>query len=291
MGSAHQRYVSSELSHFAGKGQPEDAQYDILVNKILKSGWITHGPNHDPHSSRGLGMDLSKPISTDEALKYQVICFCDIPEGDLEIHVNKYSKFGLSFKKDFLIDRGASPVFYIANEGPVPISELFAPDDFLPRINAARARGVADRALYFDTSFRAIVDLLAGCEAMTCKDDERFLRLPIADCKSRLKSLLELDDARLAAWEASMQGNQQAAKTIKMCMYFLLDSVFTHFKCFDAKKEPDDERNYYMEREWRIGSNLNFELSDVSRVFFPKRFAKRFRADLPSYMGQITFID
>src|SRR5215471_1936819 len=110
-----QRYVSEELSHFVGsKGKTNEEQYDILVNKILKSGWLTYPP-HDPTKPRGVSFDLSKPISTDELIKYQTVCFCDIPEPDLALHVNKYGKFGLAFAKQFLIEKGACPVFYVAN--------------------------------------------------------------------------------------------------------------------------------------------------------------------------------
>jgi hypothetical protein len=72
-------------------------------------------------------------------IKYQVVCFCDIPVIDLAIHVRKYSKFGLAFKKAFLIERGACPVFYVANESPVSTKQVFSPDDFSARINAAGA--------------------------------------------------------------------------------------------------------------------------------------------------------
>jgi hypothetical protein len=113
-----QRYVSNELSHFVGKGKSEEEQYDLLVYKILKTGWLTYPP-HDPSRPRSLSVDFSKPISTDEALRYEVVCFCDIPELDLAIHVRKYSRFGLAFKKEFLIAKGACPVFYLANESPV----------------------------------------------------------------------------------------------------------------------------------------------------------------------------
>ena len=123
-----QRYVSSELTHFVGKGLPENAQYETLVDKILKPGWLTYPP-HDVTIGRTLGVDFSKSISSDNTLKYQVVCFCDIPEPDLAIHVKKYSKFGLAFRKYFIVDQGASPVFYVANEAPVSDNELFNPPE------------------------------------------------------------------------------------------------------------------------------------------------------------------
>ena len=36
-----QRYVSKELSHFAGRGKAEDEQYDVLVS-ILRGGVLRH---------------------------------------------------------------------------------------------------------------------------------------------------------------------------------------------------------------------------------------------------------
>jgi hypothetical protein len=46
-----------------------------------------------------------------------------------------------------------------------------------------------------------------------------------------------------------------------------------------------------MEREWRVANNVKFQLDDVSRVFFPEKYSKRFRVDLPAYAGQVSFID
>ncbi len=285
-----QRYVSSELSHFVGRGKAEPEQYDILLNSILKVGWLTHPP-HDLSVPRGVSLDLSKPISTDEAIKYQVVCFCDIPEPDLSIHVGKYSKFGIAFRKEFLIDRGACPVFYVANESPVPVTEVFAPDDFLHRMQAARAKGVVDRALYFDTSVRALFDILAATEALCCEEGERYFKnFPAAEFKKRLATLFALSEAQINSAESSLKGNKQAAKSVRMCADFLLNYVFTYIKCFDAKRVHDDEGNYYMEREWRIAGNVQFDLDDVRRVFLPESWSKRFRADLPSYTGQLSFV-
>lgn len=292
MTTISQRYVSHELSHFVGRGRPEPDQYDVLVNKILKTGWITHGPHHDPSVPRGVSLDLSKPISTGELIKEQVVCFCDIPADDLEIHTSKYSKFGLSFKKDFLIAKGACPVFYVANENPVPVSEMFSPDDFLDRLKAARANNVADRALYFDTSVRAVLDLMAALDVIISDEPGRYFKgLSPADFKSRLQKLMGISESETMMLETTLRGNGQAAKTVRMIADFLLNYVFTYFKCFDAKRSMVDEHNYYMEREWRVANNVSFSLSDVSRVFFPQKYAAQFRADLPAYIGQVTFLD
>ena len=60
---------------------------------------------------------------------------------------------------------------------------------------------------------------------------------------------------------------------------------------FDSGKTDADLENYYMEREWRVLGAVRFDLDDVFRVILPKAYAKRFRADLPKYSGQVTFAD
>ena len=286
-----QRYVSSELSHFVGKGKTEEEQYHLLVDKILKTGWLTHAP-HDPSQPRTASLDLSKPISTDGLINSQVICFCDIPASDLAIHIRKYSKFGLAFKKDFLVERGACPVFYIANESQVPVQALFSPGDFLDRIKTARASGHVDRALYFDTSVRGIIDILVALDALCCSENDRYFKgISASEFRNRFGQLLGLYSAQISSVETILKDNAQARQTVRMCIDFALNYVFTFMKCFDAKRSFEDESNYYMEREWRTGNNIQFIFNDVSRVFFPSSYAQRFRTDLPTYVGQISFID
>jgi hypothetical protein len=115
-----QRYVSPELTHFVGKRLSEDQQrYSLLVNDILKKGWLMH-PHFDRQPKEGLsGIPLvagthTPDVDDTEAAYWEGICFCDIPVTDLEIHMNKYSRFGLSFLKPFLQDKGANPVLYVA---------------------------------------------------------------------------------------------------------------------------------------------------------------------------------
>lgn len=290
-----QGYVSRELSHFVGntaKGQTEEEQYDVLVNKILKTGWLTYPP-HDPTKPRSASVDLSKPISTDDLIIYQVVCFCDIPVSDLAIHVGKYGRFGLSFEKEFLVKLGASPVFYIANDSPVPETQLFRAGDFAARVDEAVKRGPpTNRALYFDTSVRGLIDIIVALDAIICEDGKRYFPGSDADVfKERLEVLLGLSKAQIAAVDATIKGNAVATSTFRQCANFLLNYVFTNMKCFNSKREFHDADNFYMEREWRIGNNVGFSIDDVARVFFPASYAKRFRADLPSYTGQISFVD
>lgn len=72
---------------------------------------------------------------------------------------------------------------------------------------------------------------------------------------------------------------------------FLATRLFSYMKFFDADLPPDDERNYYMEREWRIIGGVRFSLGDVRRVLLPEKYATRLREDVPEYHGQVSFLD
>ena len=290
-----QRYVSNELTHFVGRGKAADEQYDILVNKILRSGWITYPP-HDLTRPRTLSLDMSQPISDDKALKYEVVCFCDIPDSELAIHVSKYSRFGLSFKKDFLIARGACPVFYVANESPTSATEIWPPGNFMvEQVKAARTRGTIDRAVYFSVSVRQILDIFAALDVLCCEEDQRYFKggeaLPATECKARLRQLFGLCEPQLTAMERTLKGSEQAKKTIANLRNFLINDVFSFIKCFETTRAVDDEANYYMEREWRVAGHVNFALNNVARVYLPEAYARRFRVDSPAYVGQISFLD
>ncbi len=55
-----------------------------------------------------------------------MICFCDIPLADLDLHMGKYSRFGLSFARPFLVGNGANPVFYVAANAVEAVNAVWA---------------------------------------------------------------------------------------------------------------------------------------------------------------------
>jgi len=59
-----QRYVSHELTHFVGRGKTEEDQYDLLVNKIIKTGWLMHPP-YDIKQKAGWEVRFDALISKD----------------------------------------------------------------------------------------------------------------------------------------------------------------------------------------------------------------------------------
>lgn len=258
-----QRYVSKELTHFIGKGIPKEQQYLLLV-KILTSGWLTHAP-HEPKITSRLRINVGGgKLSENDMYSPEVVCFCDIPIEDLEIHKIKYSRFAISFLKPFLIGRGANPVFYVAkNSGVWTVSRDNSFKDALepmPVGPGVFADGIS-RAVYFDK--------------MVSEYQKLFLfELPKALGKKQKKP-----------------GILPRVPALDPFHHFLDFHVFSFIKFFDDATADDNPKNFYMEREWRKLGNLNFELSDVRRVILPEAFSTQLRADVPDYVGQVTFVD
>lgn len=236
-----QRYVSAELTHFVGRGMSEEEQYELFI-QILKSGWLKCDPrNHygmdaeEGEGASGYLLNMDHSLETGDVYQpaYQplVVCFCDIPLEDLGIHMRKYSRFGLSFRKSFLVSKGANPVFYVSRN-----SKVF---------------GNRNR----ETSFR---------EGLTL-----YRRLFASLGEPDLKDTVLADKVQLNS--------------------FLGLFVFGFIKFFDEALPKSHSDNFYMEREWRVVGNVNFELQNVHRIILPKSYIDRFYEDLPDYRGQIHY--
>ncbi|HNW80540.1 MAG TPA: abortive infection system antitoxin AbiGi family protein [Methanoregulaceae archaeon] len=114
-----QGYISEFLFHFVGRDiLQKEEQYELL-KKIISDGWISFYP-HEKDLSFGI-IDINSMSSRklEEMVNPKCICFADIPIGDLSLHSSKYSKFGIGFRRDFLISKGANPVFYIEKNSTI----------------------------------------------------------------------------------------------------------------------------------------------------------------------------
>ncbi len=259
-----QRYVSKELTHFVGRGLMEEEQYSVLVNCILKDGWLRHNPNDSPGpveilESGGVSLSIAPndpDIPPGELYRPQVVCFCDIPVTDLEIHMRKYSRFGLSFLKPFLVEKGANPVFYIARNSKALKMFMGLEDEPIPE-------RVFPREQLFTHNVGEYNNL--------------FWRLLLGDPPLHNNGLL-----------VQFPEEHQKLSTFQS---FLNVYVFSFLKYFDDTTTDEDPENFYMEREWRVLGDINFELEDVYRVILPRSYARRLREDLPDYTGQITFVE
>jgi hypothetical protein len=269
-----QRYVSKELSHFVGRGHPEQTQYQLLL-RILRSGWLTYSPDKP---NEALGEILIHPdakISENELYNPGTVCFCDIPVQDLAIHVRKYSPFGLAFSKDFVTKKGGSPIYYLPREARVRTPKRLSPERISQLAEKNLNLGstsinlenedweVTTKAEYFNKmlqTYQKVLPLFSQLinKTSTCRDP-----------KENLRYHYDLTDLRL----------------------FLDFHVFSYVKFFDHALLDAHPENYYFEREWRIVGSLRFHIDDIIRVVIPKKYAKQFRKNCPDYFGQITFVD
>jgi Putative abortive phage resistance protein AbiGi, antitoxin len=254
-----QRYVSRELTHFVGrKSKDDEARYNLL-KRILSSGKLE--PRHrgsilfpDTYS---VDMSNTAKLSTNKVYETETVCFCDIPVEDFEVHMRKYSRFGLSFQKSFLIKKEANPVFYIASD---------AADHFpaIPGRPLQLGRRKITRADTFDAffdKFRNIYDRLFPWVALNGPGRK--------EVPEKLMPILE---------ELMIQRH-------------FINDLFSYLKFFDARKSEISATNFYMEREWRIRGTLKFDLNNVWRIIVPTKYARRLRRDFGEFYGQITFSD
>jgi len=116
-----QEYISNELTHFVGRKEPNQDQQYSLFSKILREGLLSHPP-HMRSVSGGIMAPANGKLSDNNLFIPQAICFCDIPYSNIKIHIDKYSQFGISFSKDFIIENGGSPVFYIPKDCKLKLS-------------------------------------------------------------------------------------------------------------------------------------------------------------------------
>ena len=115
---ALQRYVSPDLTHFVGRGlRVQRRQYALLKKILLEKRLRARSPQRLGRAAYALEIRPDARLSENGAFRGSYVCFCDIPPGDLDVHMQKYSRFGVAFTKDFLVDLGAAPVMYVPGRG------------------------------------------------------------------------------------------------------------------------------------------------------------------------------
>lgn len=179
-----------------------------------------------------VSFDWKAKVSSNEMFNPSMVCFCDIPIEDLGIHVAKYGLFGIAFRKQYLVQRGATPVFYVARDSA---------KEHEPLLGAQ-----------FDANFAPL----------------KRLHLPL---HGATKEIYDRDLSQL--------------------MLFMYGHVFSYFKFFDSGEAEDGRRNFYMEREWRVLGNVEFQLADVERLLIPRAYRERLRDACPEFQGQLSFTD
>jgi hypothetical protein len=147
-----QRYVSKELTHFVGRHLPESQRFKLLID-IIQSGLLLH---------KNIKEDIKINVHADgleNIVTPGITCFADIPINDLSLHMEKYSNFGLAFTKDFLVEKGANPVYYIATNG------------IIRGANGRTANQNKTREDYFKTNIKRYFSLMNQMKDIIKKDE------------------------------------------------------------------------------------------------------------------------
>lgn len=262
MGPNEQQYVSRDLTHFVGRSSATDEERHELLLKILAEGELKNpaeplGPSNfiAVGLAAGLGgkfaLRKDGKISDPEPYFTKSVCFCDIPTLQLGVHVAKYGRFGISFLKPFLIAHGARPMMYVPKGArPAPFSR--------PSVET-----LAD---LFDVMVPEIMEGYRG------------------SISRRLRYEPELANMKAGAPTPRQQGFMKFVEQYS----FLLTQILAFIKFFDETTVDHDPSNFYMEREWRVLTNIKFTQGDVSQVFVaPGDFEARLKHELPKYAARI----
>ena len=259
-----QRYISRELVHFVGRGKTDAEKFELLV-KILKEGWLLHPP-FNPNISGNLSVKFPAKISNHEMFAPEIVCLADIPLDDLQIHAKKYSRFGVTFGKELVVNAGGAPIHYLPLSSSVTAS-------LIPK--HIESKDVIKSEAGDIPGFSRVKKSLAEHF-----DDMMLIYQEVFDeiSKSSRPSM-------------GVGGSIDRYSKIVGLRRFLDFHLFCRLKFFDHSLPDDHEDNFYFEREWRIVGNLKFQLDDVQTVIFPSEYAKQFRQRVPEYFGAIRFID
>jgi len=248
------RYVSGRSFDFF--------HFDVVSSGGSKT--VRSGFRPDPYFE----VRLDGEIASNKFVVPEMVCFCDIPQDKLGIHTNKYSPFGIAFRKEFLIKQGANPVMYVARDAATPLQLVGEPGEF--------------------SNFFANEDdnsLLASNQErghFLEKLKRRLLEMSIGYSEALQK---ELSAYRRDAADAS-----DLRERLLINIEFLMGSfcyLFGLLKTFDPSLPDSHPDNYYMEREWRVLGRVHFTTDDISTLVIPEGFKNRLKSDLPGYRGGV----
>lgn len=247
------RYTSDELTHFVGRACSNDEHRYQTLLKILRTGKLRgSGPQGTTDETGGLlSIRGNGKISGETAIQPVIVCFCDIPISSLKLHMGKYTQFGIAFRKPFLVAMGANPVFYVVN------------DAILPGIHAIPT-AAGNIELVRDISRAGLMDRLhSEAMALSTKISDRLFGRPNDPDLKQL--LFRVDRLR----------------------QLLYQTTLAFAKPFNSAEPEDSEKNYYLEREWRVFGDVCFQISDVHRIILPDAYVERFKEDRPDYRGEL----
>lgn len=225
-------YVSDDLVHFVGFHDPENhARNWQTLETIVSSGEVLAGGH--PAGATILTRNLAEPLSKNKRYEPSMACFADIPEGQLSIHVGKYSCFGLALPKAKLLPQGMRPLLYV-------------PYGASPGVMAQRPT--------IEEDWDEITQLL----------EQHVL-------------------ATFGGHTAAAVGSHEAMRIDEWIEF----GTLAYIKFFDPTLAPTDPDNFYMEREWRSHSGVNFNEADITALYVEAGWAATAEQRFPGLAGRI----
>jgi len=252
-----QNYISTELVHFVGRDLRDEERFELLV-KILQSTQLKASYRGEFGVSGTLRADGRMELTSNDAVREAAVCFCDIPNSHLGIHMDKYSAFGIAFTKTYLVARGASPVFYVAQNAASPPRPGVGPKTLGDRWNSLRKELSA---------LEGEMQLYAEARNTTAAGRLRFT--------SKFSPPETPDEQRILGRMSALFSE-------------LDEMVFARVKFFRVGLADEHGHNYYMEREWRVWGDINFPLNRVRRIILPASFEGRLRTRVAEYAGEVS---
>lgn len=294
-----QRYISNELIHFVGRDeqfkedkQYEDRQYktlmDILKPNEDRRNCLAHYsynpetgeklPDRVPTLQGNIRIDPNGTMCKNSMYQLQKICFCDIPIADIYIHTKKYSRFGLSFHKNFIVEKGGHPILYMPRHSKIRSGERDISEDLK---NEKRNKGYLDDISTHIDAYQQFNKMVPLCVKF-------FQELEKTSPDPELvKRFLDVSGRELTKEDM----DKEWAKLVESISGFLHFHLFYNVKFYNHALPVTDLENYYFEREWCINGWLWFEMKDVRTIIIPRRYAPRFWNEVSGYDGQLILLD
>lgn len=264
-------YISNKLCHFVGRALQTDKEKFELLIKIIKGGMLFANMYHPDRPEILMNTRYNGERAGEVFEKIDCVCFCDIPDNALGIHTKKYGKFGIGVNKHYLASKGAHPVMYIPmNYDIKEISETDLPKNPMEYLNMLAKR---------NNSMLQFLTMVNQCY--------QPFSIPLKILKQNgYEPYIKLLDSDVIN---AIQDNK--SHQILFAQTIAVTDLLSYIKLFDETLSPDDENNYYMEREWRILCSVEFDLKDVDTLYLPsKDYEKYFLNEFPDYAGNFCIL-
>jgi hypothetical protein len=106
--------LSDDFFHLVGNLRPGQHEQNYGTLKLILDEQRIRFNEVVPGETRtSVRVIPDRSLASEKLIVPTCTCYCDIPLSNLSFHAKKYGRFGLSFHRDFLIQRGARPVMYV----------------------------------------------------------------------------------------------------------------------------------------------------------------------------------